>query len=66
MEKKKEQIQEVSLTDAYSLFVYAIRTQRTRDYDLRKLRSFFDFIELLPNARKVAGNVIIVIKNVLY
>jgi len=51
MERKKEQIQEVSLTDAYSLFVYAIRTQITRDYYLRRLRSFFDFIELLPNAK---------------
>jgi len=51
VERKKEQIQEASLTDAYSLFVYAIRTQITRDYYLRRLRSFFDFIELLPNAR---------------
>jgi hypothetical protein len=49
--EKKEQNQEVSLTDAYSLFVYAIRTQITRDYYLRRLRSFFDFIELLPNAK---------------
>jgi hypothetical protein len=45
MEKYKEQGQEVSLTDAYSLFVFAIRTQITRDYYLRRLRSFFDYIE---------------------
>jgi integrase len=31
--------------------VYAIRTQITRDYYLRRLRAFFDFIELLPNAK---------------
>ena len=51
MEKNNEQHQEASLTDAYSLFVYAIRTQITRDYYLRRLRSFFDFIDLLPNAK---------------
>ena len=51
MEKKQEQNQEASLTDAYSLFVYAIRTQITRDYYLRRLRSFFDFIALLPDAK---------------
>ncbi|MGE5821649.1 MAG: hypothetical protein ACM31M_03590 [Nitrososphaerota archaeon] len=51
MEKKRKQNQEVSLTDAYSLFVYAIRTQITRDYYLRQLRTFFDNIKLLPNAR---------------
>ena len=45
MEKYKEQGQEASLTDAYSLFVFAIRTQITRDYYLRRLRSFFDYIE---------------------
>ena len=50
MNKKREQNQDMSLTDAYSLFVYAIRTQITRDYYLRRLRSFFDYIKLLPNA----------------
>ena len=50
MEKSKQQKQEASLTDAYSLFVYAIRTKITRDYYLRRLRSFFDFIELHPSA----------------
>ena len=41
---------ENEVTDAYSLFVYAIRTQITRDYYLRRLRTFFDFIKLLPNS----------------
>ena len=50
MEKNKEQNQEASLTDAYSLFVYAIMTKITRDYYLRRLRVFFDFIELHAGA----------------
>jgi integrase len=37
-----------SLKDAYSLFVFGIRTQITRDYYLRRLKTFFDFIKLLP------------------
>jgi hypothetical protein len=49
MAKEMKQNQ-VSLTNAYSLFVYAIRTQITRDYYLRRLRTFFDFINLLPKA----------------
>ena len=40
----------IKVTDAYSLFVYAIRTQITRDYYLRRLRTFFDLIKLLPNS----------------
>jgi len=51
MENNKEQKQEASFTDAYSLFIYAIRTQITRDYYLRRLRSFFDFIGLLPEEK---------------
>ncbi|MGH9973100.1 MAG: hypothetical protein ACRD93_04300, partial [Nitrososphaeraceae archaeon] len=27
-----------------------VRTQMTRDYYLRRLRTFFDFIKLLPNS----------------
>jgi hypothetical protein len=34
---------------AYSLFVYAIRSQVTRDYYLRRLRIFFNHINLLPH-----------------
>ena len=41
---------ESQVTDAYSLFVYAIRTQITCDYYLRRLRIFFDFINLLQNS----------------
>ncbi len=48
--KKQKETQEAALTDAYSLFVYAIRTQITRDYYVRRLRTFFDFIKLLPNS----------------
>jgi len=51
MEKNRQQNQEASLTDAYSLFVYAIRTKITRDYYLRRLRSFFDFIQLHPDEK---------------
>jgi hypothetical protein len=32
-------------SNAYSLFVYAIRSQVTRDYYLRRLRIFFNYIK---------------------
>jgi hypothetical protein len=35
-------------SDAYSLFVYAIRSQVTKDYYLRQLRIFFNHINLSP------------------
>src|SRR4029078_6552318 len=41
--------QEAVDSNAYSLFVYAIRSQLTRDYYLRRLKIFFNFINLLPN-----------------
>ena len=50
MVKKTKQDHDLSVTKAFSLFVYAIRTKITRDYYLRRLRTFFDFIKLLPNA----------------
>lgn len=34
-------------SNAYSLFIYAVRSQITRDYYLRRLRIFFDYIDLL-------------------
>jgi hypothetical protein len=34
-------------SNAYSLFVYAIRSQVTRDYYLRRLRIFFNYINLV-------------------
>jgi hypothetical protein len=42
-----EQILEES--NAYSLFVYAIRSQVTRNYYLRRLRIFFNHINLEPD-----------------
>lgn len=36
-------------SDAYSLFLYAIRSEITRDYYLRRLRIFFNHINLLPD-----------------
>jgi hypothetical protein len=39
-------------SDPYSLFLYAIRSEVTRDYYLRRLRIFFNHINLLPD-RKV-------------
>lgn len=34
--------------NAYSLFLYGLRSPVTRDYYLRRLRIFFNYIELLP------------------
>jgi hypothetical protein len=36
-------------SSAYSLFLFAVRTQVTRDYYLRRLRIFFNFINLEPD-----------------
>jgi hypothetical protein len=36
-------------SNAYSLFVYAIRSEVTRDYYLRRLRIFFNYIDLQSN-----------------
>ncbi len=44
-----QQERKTNESDAYSLFVYAIRSQVTRDYYLRRLKVFFNFIDLLPN-----------------
>jgi hypothetical protein len=33
------------------LFVYVVRTQIIRNYYLRGIRTFFDFIKLLPNSK---------------
>jgi hypothetical protein len=41
--------QKVVNSSAYSLFIYAIRSPLTRDYYLRRLRIFFNHINLLPN-----------------
>ena len=42
------QSEQCGQSDAYSLFVYAIRSQVTRDYYLRRLKIFFNYIDLLP------------------
>ena len=36
-------------SNAYSLFVYAFRSQVTRDYYLRRLKIFFNHIDLLSD-----------------
>ena len=46
IEKREERSEE---SDPYSLFLYAIRSEITRDYYLRRLRIFFNHIDLLPN-----------------
>ena len=38
--------QSLEESNAYSLFVYAIRSQVTRDYYLRRLKIFFNYINL--------------------
>jgi hypothetical protein len=38
---------QVDESDAYSLFMYAVRSQITRDYYLRRLRIFLNHIGLL-------------------
>jgi hypothetical protein len=43
-----EQKGQTGESNAYSLFVYAVRSQVTRDYYLRRLRIFFNYISLLP------------------
>ena len=41
--------QSLEESNAYSLFVYAIRSQVTRDYYLRRLRIFFNYNNLKSN-----------------
>lgn len=41
--------QEFEESSAYSLFVFAVRSQVTRDYYLRRLRIFFNYINLEPD-----------------
>ena len=35
--------------DTYSIFTYGIRSPLTRDYYLRRLKNFFNYIKLLPD-----------------
>jgi hypothetical protein len=51
LELQQEQSQnskEEEMMDAYSIFTYGIRSPLTRDYYLRRLEIFFNYIELLP------------------
>lgn len=41
--------QSLEESNASSLFVYVIRSQVTRNYYLRRLRIFFNYINLEPN-----------------
>ncbi len=46
----QKQHEKTNESDAYSLFLYPVRSQITRDYYHRRLRIFFNHISLLPNA----------------
>ena len=54
LEKELGQI-EAEEHDAYSLFMYAVRSQVTRDYYLRRLRIFLNYISLLPGGTMKEG-----------
>jgi len=45
------QIENIVVTSPYNMFKYSIRTELTRKYYERKIRTFYDFIKLLPNSR---------------
>ena len=50
MEFQQQQYQyfkEEETMDAYSIFTYGVRSPLTRDYYLRRLKSFFNYMELL-------------------
>jgi hypothetical protein len=54
IEEQQEQVQKRENesdenNNAYSLFLYGIRSPVTRDYYLRRLRIFFNYIKLLPD-----------------
>ena len=41
--------QNIEESTAYSLFLYAFRSPVTKDCYLRRMKTFFKFIHLLPN-----------------
>ena len=54
MEKQHEQMEETEnesndYCNAYSLFLYGVRSPVTRDYYLRRLRIFFNYIKILSD-----------------
>jgi hypothetical protein len=44
IEQQEGEQQPLDESDAYSLFIYAVRSQVTRDYYLRRLRIFFNIL----------------------
>jgi hypothetical protein len=50
VEQDKEQSRQIEVeeSNAYSLFMFAVRSQITREYYLRRLRVFVNYISLLP------------------
>jgi hypothetical protein len=46
--QNRVEVVEEEVSDAYSLFIYAMRSQVTKDYYLRRLRIFFNHLNLLP------------------
>ena len=42
IEQQEGEQQPIDESDAYSLFIYAVRSQVTREYYLRRLRTFFN------------------------
>jgi hypothetical protein len=50
VEQGKEQSRQIEVeeSNAYSLFMFAVRSQITREYYLRRLRVFINYISLLP------------------
>jgi hypothetical protein len=48
-ERKRLELEQQQDFDTYSLFVFNIRSASTRDYYLRRLKGFFNYIDLLPN-----------------
>lgn len=49
IEQQERWQQSTEESSAYSLFLYSVRSPITRDYYLRRLRTFFNHIDLLPN-----------------
>jgi hypothetical protein len=48
------QSEQYEQSDAYTLFVYAIISHITREYYLRRLKIFFNYINLLLEQRRKA------------
>jgi hypothetical protein len=51
IEQQEKDQRPLEESNAYSLFIYAVRSQITRDYYLRRLRIFLNYINLLPGGK---------------